>query len=325
MSSPPSAAPVTAPAAAICPGNHDGVHRGHRALIARARERATAAGLRVVGLTFDPHPATVVAPESAPPALTTARRREELLLGAGADAVVVQRFDHDLARVPADRFVRDVLVGSLAARVVVVGANYRFGAKAAGDVAMLRALGAELGFDVETVPPVEHEGRPISSTRIRDDIASGAVPDAAAMLDRLHDVDGLVIEGDHRGRTLGFPTANLRCDPVLLPADGVYAVLARVLPDDAAGARSDGARELVRGVANLGTRPTFAAGRSVEVHLLDFDRDVYGQRVRVAFAERLRSELKFSGPDALRAQIELDVKKARESLRVVPERLTRWI
>lgn len=296
-------------------GNHDGVHLGHRALLAAARERAGREGLAVTAVTFDPHPSVVLAPDRAPPLLTTMARRRELLLALGADEVTVLRFDRELASTSPEAFAEEVLVGRLAAESVVVGPDFRFGRGRAGDVAALGALGAAHGFDVITVPPVTLDGEAVSSTRVRAALARGEVREAARLLGRVHDVDGSVVRGDGRGRSIGVPTANLDCDPILLPADGVYAVVVRV----------HGERELLRGVANLGVRPTFAAGRSVEVHLFDVDRDLYDARVRVGFVERLRAEQRFDGVEALKAQIARDAERARASLAALCEEDARWI
>ncbi len=296
-------------------GNHDGVHLGHRALLTAARERAGREGLTVTAVTFDPHPSVVLAPDRAPPLLTTIARRRELLLALGADEVTVLRFDRELASTSPEGFAEDVLARRLDARSVVVGPDFRFGRGRAGDVTALCALGEAHGFDVISVPPVTLEGEAVSSTRVRAALARGEVAEAARLLGRAHDVDGTVVRGDGRGRSIGVPTANLDCDPVLLPADGVYAVVLRV----------HGERELLRGVANLGVRPTFAAGRSVEVHLFGVDRDLYDARVRVGFVERLRAEQRFDGIEALEAQIARDAERARASLAAASEEAWRWI
>ncbi|MDQ3033978.1 MAG: bifunctional riboflavin kinase/FAD synthetase [Myxococcota bacterium] len=298
---------------AVVPGNHDGVHAGHRALIAEARRRAERASLEVVALTFDPHPLTVLTPERAPVPLTTIERRKELLRDAGADDVVVARFDAAYASRPPDEFVEHVLLRDLSAKVIVVGPDFRFGAARTGTIERLRELGAQHELEIGEVAPVELEGiGRVSSTRIREALREGDVERAAVMLGRVHELAGTVIEGNRRGRTIGFPTANLDADPILMPADGVYAVVARVIAPEPLAARHGGA--LLRGVANLGTRPTFAAGRSVEVHLFDFEGDLYGARLRVGFAHRLRGERKFDGIDALREQIARDAASARAQL-----------
>lgn len=299
----------------MTPGNHDGVHLGHRALLEAAREEAAPRDLSVTVLTFDPHPTQVLVPEKAPPLLTTLERRLELLRGLGADHVEVLRFDRARARQAPEDFVREVLVERLGARGVVVGPDFRFGRGAAGDARLLETMGPEHGFGVREVGPVQLEGAPVSSTRIRRALAAGDVALAGRLLGRVHDVDGTVIEGDRRGRTIGFPTANLDCDPVLLPEDGVYAVVGR----------PEGAAERRLGVANLGVRPTFAAGRSVEVHFFDFDGDLYGTKVRLGFVARLRGERKFDGLEALKAQIDADARAAREVLAEADREAWAWI
>ncbi|MBC7173891.1 MAG: riboflavin biosynthesis protein RibF, partial [Polyangiaceae bacterium] len=246
----------------VTPGNHDGVHLGHRALLSAARARADRDGLRTVAMYFDPHPTQVLAPERAPKLLTSIERRADVLRGAGADEVLVMPFDAELSATPPRLFAESVLRDACNARCVVVGPDFHFGKNRAGNVDTLRSLGAELGYDVIVVPPVVFEGATVSSTRIREALARGAVEDAAAMLTRVHDASGTVVEGHRRGRTIGFPTANLDCEDVMLPGDGVYAVVGR---------RIDEPGPLLRGVANLGVRPTLAAGRSVEVHFFDFD------------------------------------------------------
>jgi riboflavin kinase/FMN adenylyltransferase len=253
----------------------------------------------VVALTFDPHPLAVLAPDRAPVPLTTIARRTELLLEAGADDVAVARFSAEYAKQTADGWVESELVERLCATHVVVGVDFRFGAGRIGDLSRLGELGDRLGFEVRPVELIARADERVSSTRIRAALRDGDVRDAAGQLGRVHDVEGTVVHGFERGRTIGFPTANLDSDAVLLPRDGVYAVVARV------GGRALG------GVANLGTRPTFAAGRSVEVHLFDFQGDLYGQRLRVGFVERLRDEQKFDSIEALVAQIHRDAEAAR--------------
>jgi riboflavin kinase / FMN adenylyltransferase len=301
--------------AVVTPGNHDGVHLGHRALLSAARTVADRDGLSALALTFDPHPAVVLAPERAPTLLTTLARRRELLLALGADAVHVQRFDREFASLSPEEFVRRVLVDSLSAAGVVVGSDFRFGRGRAGDLARLRELGRENAIAVVTVDPVTADGEVVSSTRIRNALGEGDVGLAARLLGRIHDVDASVVRGEQRGRTLGFPTANLACDAVLLPKDGVYAVVAR----------RAGAKNLVHGVANLGSRPTFASGRAVEVHLFDFDADLYDARLRVGFVARIRAEQKFDGVDALKAQIGRDTERARVLLTGADQELWRWM
>jgi riboflavin kinase/FMN adenylyltransferase len=305
------------PPTVVTPGNHDGVHLGHRALISTARDLAARSGLLTMGMCFDPHPTSVLAPERAPVLLTPMARRVDLMKGAGCDEVAVLAFDRAFAQTSPELFVQRVLVERCRARAVVVGPDFHFGSKRAGNIATLRALGQQHGFSVTVVRPVLFDGEPVSSTRVRRLLAEyGDVASVARMLTRVHDVDGLVVAGDQRGRSIGFPTANLQLSDVQLPADGVYAVAVSVQG-------GDGRRVL--GVANLGQRPTFAAGRSVEVHLFDFDEDLYGETLRVGFVERVRAEQTFSGVDALVVQIKQDCERARAMLAAADEELLRWI
>ncbi|MBX3247129.1 MAG: bifunctional riboflavin kinase/FAD synthetase [Myxococcales bacterium] len=303
----------------LTPGNFDGVHLGHRALVRAVCEGARARGVEGRAMFFDPHPAAHFRPEDAPLQLTSVARRSDLLRRVGIDTVDVRRFDEAFAAQSPIDFVQDVLVRDHGVREVVVGPDFRFGRERAGDLATLRALGREHGFDVTVVDPVVAEGGVVSSTRVRAALAEGDVALAAALLGRFHDVDGVVSPGDRRGRTIGFPTANLQVETAL-PADGVYAVACRVVADGDVGGH-----EKLLGVANLGVRPTFGAGRSVEVHLLDFDGDLYGRALRVAFVARLRGEVRFDGIDALVAQLGRDVAAGRESLTRADPELLAWM
>lgn len=304
----------------IAPGNHDGVHLGHRALLRTARRIADERGYGVRALTFEPHPAALIDPARAPEKLTLQPRRAELLRGAGADSVFVQAFTPDFAALAPEAFV-DWLVAQ-GAKALVVGPDFRFGHQRQGDVALLKTLGAQHGFEVWIEEPVLLQKERVSSSAIRIALRRGEIASANRMLGRVHEVQGKVVEGDRRGRTIGFPTANLDPEPVLPPTDGVYAVIARQL--HAAGDAAPSG-EILLGVANLGTRPTFAAGRSLEVHLFDFSRDIYGSWLRVGFVERVRGEQKFSGIDALRAQIQKDSDQARQILQARDRELEQWI
>lgn len=312
----------------VAPGNHDGVHRGHRALVDTAR-RIAARGqppLRVCALTFDPHPLHFVAPDRAPPLLTTPERRQQLLLGAGADHVAVRRFDAAFSMLSPEAFIEEILIGELGARAVVVGTDFRFGAQRAGDVELLHTLGARQGLHVTTVSPVTLDGQLVSSSQVRAALSQGQVELAARMLTRVHDFTRRVVAGQGRGRTIGVPTANLELAGVMPPADGVYAVSVRVLDhgdDQAVGPPP--AQGRLQGVANLGVRPTLGAGRSMEVHLLDYQGDLYGRTLRVGFVARLRGEQKFSGIEALRAQIARDIDAGRRALSQCDEGLVAWI
>lgn len=302
----------------VTPGNHDGVHLGHRALIDAAKRSAEQHGWQTLGMFFDPHPTAVLAPARAPVLITSIERRVELMKGAGCDDVVVLPFDSEFARMSPDRFVQKVLLEACHAKGVVVGPDFHFGHKRSGNVDTLRSWGEREGFTVELVQPVMFDGEAVSSTRIRRVLQEdGNVEAAARMMTRLHEVSGRIVRGDQRGRELGFPTANLDVEPLQLPKDGVYAVVARVLDEPAA--------PLLHGVANLGNRPTFEAGRSVEVHLFAFDGNLYGKRLRIGFAERIRGEAKFDGLGALRAQIDRDCDEAKNALQRTSPELARWI
>ena len=291
-------------------GAYDGVHLGHRAVIAQVRARAAELGAASVVVTFDRHPASVVRPESAPRLLTDPAQKLELLASTGVDATLVVPFDAAAStEAPAD-FVRRVLVGALAVRGVIVGEDFHFGHKRGGSVALLREMSAQHDFEVvplRLVARADGVDEPVSSTAIRRALAGGDVKRAAAMLGRDHEVRGTVGQGDQRGRTIGFPTANVEVDPVTcLPADGVYAARV-VLPD---GSRHEAA-------VNLGRRPTFhdrAEHSLLEAHLLDFAGDLYGKRLRVSFAAFLRGERKFNGVDDLRAQLQHDIAHVRAAL-----------
>ena len=296
---PPDWGPV-----AVSLGNFDGVHLGHARLAEETVREARAVGGLAVVLAFDPHPARVLHPERAPATLVTTEQKAELLAGLGVDRLAVLPFTREVAALDADAFAHDVLSKCLRAAAVVVGTNFRFGRGRSGDPAALARLGATLGFRVRSIDPVLHDGQPISSTRIRAALAAGDVAEAERMLGRRFFVDGTVVAGDGRGRTIGFPTANLEPVNETLPAAGVYACL---LATEGGPARP--------AVANLGQRPTFGPGaRRLEVHVLDFSGDLYGARARVGFVARLRDEKRFGGPEELAAQIADDVARARQLL-----------
>lgn len=293
----------------VVPGNHDGVHLGHVALLARARAAASRLGAsRVVALTFDPHPLALLSPERAPRALTSIERRRELLLRAGADEVAVVRFDERFAQLDADAFVERELVERFSAAAVVVGADFRFGRGRSGDPDYLRALGARLGFEVEVLDAVACGEVPrVSSSAIRERLFAGDAETAARLLGRPHELEGTVARGQRRGRTIGYPTANLADVRVLAPADGVYAVVARVLVNG----RASDEEPVAAGMMNIGVRPTLRAGRSIEVHLFDVARDLYGRVLRVGVLTRLRDERRFASPEALVEQLREDERLAR--------------
>jgi riboflavin kinase/FMN adenylyltransferase len=285
---------------AVAIGNFDGVHVGHRALLARARELADAHDARAIALTFDPHPAAVLA---APPAkLCSLERRLELMAEAGLDAVVVEPFTRELAACAPHAFIDDLVVCALRARAIVVGYDFNYGHGRAGTTEALQAHGGRLGIEVSIVPAVEVDGEVASSSRIRAHLRAGELPAANRLLGRAWDVDGLVAHGAKRGRALGIPTANVEPRSDLPLATGIYAVTLN------AGERP------MPAVASLGTNPTFVDSehRVLEVHVLDFDGDLYDRAVRVTFVARLRDEARFDSADALVAQIHRDIAAARQ-------------
>ena len=295
---------------AVTIGVFDGVHRGHRHVVEQTRVLADSTGARLAVVTFDPHPARVIRPDSAPKILTGIDHRLELLEATGVDTVVVINFDQDQASERAAAFVDRVIVGCLMATSVAVGDDFHFGYKREGTTQLLAELGAHRGFDVHALAPVLQAAEVaavISSTAIRTAIARGDMEAAQSMLGRPHQVRGLVMPGDQRGRTIGFPTANV--DVAIehaLPADGVYA--ARYLMPDGTSHPA---------AVNVGKRPTFYADADrslVEAHLIDYSGDLYEQQAKVDFVKMLRAERRFDGIDALTAQLQRDIEQAREVL-----------
>ena len=289
-------------------GAFDGVHRGHQRVVERARQVAREKNLPLVVITFDPHPDEVVRPGTHPPFLTTPRRQAELLAGLGADAVFVLPFTLETSRLSPDEFVRIVLSERLHAAVVVVGEDFRFGHKAAGDVPLLAQLGEKYDFTAEGVPLLISDGVTMSSTYIRERLAAGDVVGAAAALGRPPRVEGVVVRGHMRGRALGFPTANLETPPhTATPADGVYAGALVSLDLDGT--------EIARWPAaiSVGTNPTFGGtDRTVEAYALDRDDlDLYGTHAAIEFTARLRGNDKFDSVQALVAQMREDVEAVR--------------
>jgi len=293
-------------------GNFDGLHRGHRAVLDEAARFARERELRPVVLTFHPHPAEVLG-RKAPPLLTPLARKVALCERAVPGlSVSVAHFDRTFAAQSPRTFAERVL-GDLDARVVMVGQNFRFGAQRAGDFAELERLGAELGFETRSHALVGDTSGPWSSTRAREAIARGDLDEAQRILGRWHALSGTVVAGDKRGRTIGFPTANILDAPEALPPFGVYAVLIDRLPAEG----EQGATALGTGVANLGVRPTVdptAARPRLEVHVFDRDEDLYGARLRVHLARYIRPEQRFAGLDALKAQITRDAEEARRAV-----------
>jgi riboflavin kinase/FMN adenylyltransferase len=293
---------------AVTIGVFDGVHRGHQRIVARAREVATAHQLPLVVVTFDPHPDEVVRPGSHPPLLCTLRRRVQLMSELGADAVCVLPFTLEFSQLSPDEFVRTVLAERLHARHVVVGDNFRFGHRAAGDVALLAELGEKYDFIAEGVALLTEDGVRISSSLIRDRLTAGDVAGAAGGLGRPHRVEGVVVRGAQRGRTFGIPTANLETPPYMaIPADGVYAGWLATLDETGLEAQRWPA------AISVGTNPTFdGQHRVVEAYALDRDDlDLYGAHVAVDFAARIRGMARFDSVDELIAQMRIDIDEAR--------------
>jgi riboflavin kinase/FMN adenylyltransferase len=292
-------------------GVFDGVHRGHQRIIARAAGAAAGLGLPLVVITFDPHPAEVIRPGSNPALLCTPARRAELLAGLGADAVCLMPFTLEFSRLEPEEFVRLVLVDRLHAAAVVVGENFRFGHRAAGDVALLAELGEKYGFTADPAPLLLDDAIKISSSLIRQKLADGDVTGAAADLGRPHRVEGVVVPGHRRGRALGFPTANLETFPrTAIPADGVYAGWLSTLGEQD-GQEYEGERWPA--AVSVGTNPTFGGqDRVVEAYALDRDDlELYGVHVGVDFAARLRGMERFGSAAELAEQMRRDVDQAR--------------
>ena len=284
-------------------GNFDGVHRGHRAVIGAALARARALGRTAAALTFDPHPRTFFRPDLPVFRLSTERDKLRLLMQTGLDGAVILRFDAALAATSAQDFIDRILIGRLKIGGAAIGFDFHFGHERRGSPAYLAGQGARLGFAVDIVPPLQDEGRPVSSGAVRDALAAGRVVEAAELLGAPWFVAGEVIHGEKRGRELGFPTANVRLDPSCGLKHGIYAVRAAV-----------GERRY-DGVASFGTRPMFDDGAPLlEVFLFDFAGDLYGQAVDVAFIGWIRGEEKFESIDALRRAMAADVAQAREAL-----------
>ena len=291
-------------------GVYDGVHRGHRAVISQVRDRAAKLGAKTVVVTFDRHPASVVRPESAPPLLTNIEQKLELLSGTGVDATMVVPFDEDQSHETPVHFVERVLVDALRAKVVIVGEDFRFGHMRQGNVTLLREMGERHDFSVEPlalVPRTDGIDEPVSSTAIRRALAGGEIDTATRMLGAFYEVRGRVVDGDKRGRTIGFPTANVEVPrQMCLPSDGVYAGLYR---------RANGDEHMC--AINLGRRPTFyrnADHALLEAYLLDFEGDLYGEEAAVKFVAFLRSERRFDSVDDLRRQLSLDIEHARSAV-----------
>ena len=288
-------------------GAYDGVHRGHQAVIEQVRQQAEILDARSVVVTFDRHPASIVRPESAPLLLTDIDQKLELLASTGLDATCIVKFDEDSSREAPSDFVKRVLVDGLSAKRVIIGEDFHFGYKRGGNVALLRELGPKFDFDVtpiELISRGDGVDEPVSSTAIRRALAGGQVELATQLLGHHFEVRGVVVHGDERGRTIGFPTANIEVpNQICIPADGVYAGVF---------VRQDGTKHNC--AINLGRRPTFyehADHSMLEAHLLDFSENLYGEKVKLTFTHFLRGERKFENIDALKMQLKLDIEQTR--------------
>jgi riboflavin kinase/FMN adenylyltransferase len=302
-----TAACPSLPGTVVTIGAYDGVHAGHRALIADVRRMAAERDCASAVVTFDRHPAMVVRPESAPKLLTDLEQKLELLADTGVDYTLVVHFDAQRAAESAEDFVGEIIVGCLNARAVVVGHDFHFGKGRRGNVALLAEMGGQVGFDVLGIKLVEDHGAPVSSTEIRRRLGDGDVAGAAELLGRPHEVRGVVVKGDERGRHLGYPTANVAVPAdIQLPADGIYAGWYE---------RTNG--DVHATAISLGRRPTFydnAEASLLEAYLIDFNGDLYGEAAKVRFIKRLRGEQRFDSVEALTDQIARDVDATREAL-----------
>ena len=291
-------------------GNFDGLHVGHRSLVDAVVERSQSLGKPAALYTFDPHPRSVLYPDRAPPRLRVWEQLAQELERLGIDLLIREAFTSEFSTLSPEAFLRSVVVGRVGPDELLVGRDFHFGKGRSGSGETLSTLLPTLGVRVDIIPQVEVDGEDVSSTRIRESLRAGDVAASARLLGQPYTVWGQVIEGDRRGRTLGFPTLNLAPEHALIPAKGVYATTVRLFEGDALE------RDPRRAVTNVGTRPTFDRHELLaETHLLDFEGDLYGRRIALSFHERVRDEQRFSGPDALKQQIGRDVARARELLR----------
>jgi riboflavin kinase/FMN adenylyltransferase len=284
-------------------GNFDGVHLGHRALFRCLVQTARRLQCKAAVYTFNPHPLKLLQPDQAPMLLNTPAEKQRLIAASHVDLLIEAQFTEDLASLSPEQFVDDVLIGMLQTRELVIGYDYAFGKGRRGNADFLKSYCATRGIAVQVLQPVGADGHPYSSTRIRQMLAAGKVAEVVALLGRHYNLEGEVVPGEQRGRKIGFPTANLQTEKEQLPAPGVYAIKVRHNLQE------------YNGVVNLGRRPTFDNEKStIEVHLLDFSGQLYGQKIRIYFVERLRDEQKFSSPSDLSTAITADVVRARQIL-----------
>jgi riboflavin kinase/FMN adenylyltransferase len=287
----------------IALGNFDGVHVGHQTILRAAIERAQATGGTALAVTFDPLPAKVLNPKHAPRLIMTPEDKHELLRSFGLHGVIVLAFTRELSLLSPEEFVREYLRRRVGVREVVVGHNVSFGHARAGNAEVMRQLGGMFGFETIVIGPIEHDGVVVSSTQVREMISAGDMRRAAILLGRPHFLRGPVVHGRERGRTIGFPTANIESRTECLPPDGVYAT--RVVLEEGS----------YPSITNIGMRPTFdEPARTIEAHIFDFNQDIYGRDAMLEIAERIRPERKFESPQALASQIASDLKRAKQIL-----------
>lgn len=289
---------------AVTLGNFDGVHLGHKHLFERLKKKALDLGGQALVLTFDPHPVRVLRPEMSPPLITSLDQKIKLLDENGIDGVILAEFTKKFASQHPASFVNDILSVALNAGFVLVGHDFTFGKGKEGTIESLKSFGKQAGFEVEVTDALTLGGEIISSTRIREFIKGGNVKKAASFLGRPHNIEGLVVKGRGRGKSLGFPTANIDFKAELIPQDGVYAVNVVL----------EGQR--YKGISNIGMKPTFGdEDRSVEVHIFDFDESLYGKNIDLLFLDRIRGEIRFENQDSLANQIKKDILLAEDMLK----------
>jgi riboflavin kinase/FMN adenylyltransferase len=289
-------------------GNFDGLHLGHQELIKMVMKRARETDAVSMVVTFRPHPLKILAPEKCPPLISIYEEKIALLEKLGLDVLVKIPFTVDFSAMSPEAFTKDILCDLLGAKEIFVGYNYRFGRGRAGNVATLKEMGEKYGFTVREVEQISLDGEVISSTKIRKLLAEGRVEHAARLLGRAYAITGVVVKGDGRGKGLGFPTANVAPKHSIIPADGVYAVKFFVR------------EQFYDGIANIGLRPTFDENRlTIEVHVFDFDEDIYGEEISLYFVGKIREERKFEGPDELAKQIASDIRTAKDMLAKHPD------
>ncbi len=302
---------------ALTIGNFDGVHVGHQAMLTRLKDTASRLGLPACVMTFEPHPREFFSPNQAPARLTSLREKLKLLIQAEVECIHVYRFNDDFARISAEEFITRILNQELSVRWLLVGDDFRFGARRAGDFAMLQAFSAANGFTVEAMPSVNIDSRRVSSTAIRQALAHGDLNTARKLLGRPYSISGRVIGGDKLGRQIGFPTANIQLKYNHPPLSGIFVVAVH-------GALQSSPTTVLSGVASLGVRPTIHEnGKPIlEVHLFDFNDEIYGQHLQVDFLHKLRDEEKYANIDTLIRQIEKDVAQARDFFMTTPIHLS---